>query len=183
MRNFSLFARAAATASASSSSPSVKMISARDSPSPFPNASAAAAIASARFVPPRGMISVSSSWSESRTAPKSAVSGAWRNDDPANAISPARSPSNSASRSCAASLARVSRFGCKSVASIERDVSIAMRMSRPRCLRSSQLKPHCGRASATSASARPAIISKNPPRLRAVLALPASRGCSLAARN
>ena len=179
----SLHARAAVTASASSSSPSEKMISARCSLSPLPNASSAARIASERFVPPRGMMSVSISCSDSRTALKSDVSGACKNDDPANASSPTRSPSIWFNKSSAASFARVSRFGWRSVASIEFEVSIAMITSRPLCRFCSHENPHCGRASATSESATPATNSAKPARLRAMLTLPASRGCRRAAMS
>ena len=130
-------------------------------------------MASDKLLPPRGMSSVSNWLSASSKASWSVVSGAWRKARPAKAISPILSPGKAVTKSCAASLARVRRSGVRSVASIEREVSMATINDRPLPLTSRSVNPHCGRARAVIRKARAAASKKkimaprprHPPRL------------------
>ena len=81
------------------------------------------------------------------------VAGHCRKASPEKATSPMRSPRNSFSRSRTPHFACCKRLGLMSCASMLFEVSSATMMLRPRCFTSSHLKPHCGRASATIASA------------------------------
>ena len=84
----------------------------------------------------------------SRNASRSSVSGDWTNDVPANGTSATRSPPSSVRRSWIASLARASRFGATSVASMLFEVSRAMTRSTPSLRTSCQRNPHIGPANA-----------------------------------
>ena len=123
---------AASVTPASWFSPSVISTSTLWLSSSFSNVRNASLTASLMAVPPCGMMSVVRELTFCTKALRSIVSGHCRNAVPEKAIRPRRSRLARRIRSSTASLARSSRFGVWSVASILREVSTATRMSRLR---------------------------------------------------
>ena len=124
------------------------MISARWSLSPLPKACPPVLIAAAMFVPPRGMISVSSSCERASAPRRNRPSAAPAKCAAGKGDQPTRSPPSWPMRSCAASFARASRLGARSCRQHAREQSIAMSTSRP----SACSAPTCSRARLREAS-------------------------------
>ena len=106
-----------------------------------------------------------------------------RKAEPAKGIKPTRSPSSRETKSRMASLARASRLGRMSLASMEREVSTAIRISIPLRRTSTHLVPYWGRARATKTLATARMTRVSLMRLRTSETLAVSRARRRGAAN